>query len=211
MTTLRNIALASTAFVLASICTASATTITFEGAVNDSGEMVPVTPYTEGGFTLTNLQGGYSDGIFGSTSGGNTNGTATFGWCSICNNGSSNVIELTAAGGTAFSLASLDAAFLEGGSGPQSIVAVGDLVGGGTITETLVLSAAWTTFNLSGFNSVLSVDFSAGSASFPDPAFDNLVVTTAVPEPSTWAMMILGFAGIGYMAYRRRNSALHVA
>jgi hypothetical protein len=28
-------------------------------------------------------------------------------------------------------------------------------------------------------------------------------VVTAVPEPSTWAMMILGFAGIGFMAYRR--------
>ena len=26
-----------------------------------------------------------------------------------------------------------------------------------------------------------------------------------VPEPSTWAMMILGFAGVGFMAYRRRN------
>jgi hypothetical protein len=30
-------------------------------------------------------------------------------------------------------------------------------------------------------------------------------VASAVPEPSTWAMMILGFAGIGFMAYRRRN------
>jgi PEP-CTERM motif len=28
--------------------------------------------------------------------------------------------------------------------------------------------------------------------------------TTSVPEPSTWAMMILGFAGIGFMAYRRK-------
>jgi hypothetical protein len=27
----------------------------------------------------------------------------------------------------------------------------------------------------------------------------------AVPEPPTWAMMILGFAGIGFMAYRRRS------
>jgi hypothetical protein len=26
----------------------------------------------------------------------------------------------------------------------------------------------------------------------------------AVPEPSTWAMMILGFFGVGFMAYRRR-------
>lgn len=30
---------------------------------------------------------------------------------------------------------------------------------------------------------------------------------SAVPEPSTWAMMILGFAGVGYLAYRRRNQA----
>jgi hypothetical protein len=29
-------------------------------------------------------------------------------------------------------------------------------------------------------------------------------VNAAVPEPSTWAMMILGFAGVGFMAYRRR-------
>ena len=29
--------------------------------------------------------------------------------------------------------------------------------------------------------------------------------TAAVPEPSTWAMMILGFAGISFMAYRRKS------
>jgi hypothetical protein len=28
--------------------------------------------------------------------------------------------------------------------------------------------------------------------------------TAAVPEPSTWAMMIFGFAGLGFMAYRRK-------
>jgi hypothetical protein len=35
----------------------------------------------------------------------------------------------------------------------------------------------------------------------------------AVPEPATWAMMILGFAGIGFMAYRRKQNgpALRVA
>jgi hypothetical protein len=31
------------------------------------------------------------------------------------------------------------------------------------------------------------------------------VITAAVPEPSTWAMMVLGFFGIGFMAYRRRD------
>jgi small ligand-binding sensory domain FIST len=32
-----------------------------------------------------------------------------------------------------------------------------------------------------------------------------IAAVTAVPEPSTWAMMILGFAGIGFMAYRRKT------
>jgi hypothetical protein len=27
----------------------------------------------------------------------------------------------------------------------------------------------------------------------------------AVPEPATWAMMILGFAGVGFIAYRRTS------
>jgi PEP-CTERM motif len=36
----------------------------------------------------------------------------------------------------------------------------------------------------------------------------------AIPEPSTWAMMLLGFAGLGFAAYRkahRARSALSVA
>ena len=32
-------------------------------------------------------------------------------------------------------------------------------------------------------------------------------IIPAIPEPSTWFMMILGFAGVGYLAYRRRNQA----
>jgi hypothetical protein len=31
-------------------------------------------------------------------------------------------------------------------------------------------------------------------------------VAPSVPEPSTWAMMILSFAGVSFMAYRRRNN-----
>jgi len=33
----------------------------------------------------------------------------------------------------------------------------------------------------------------------------------AVPEPPTWVMMILGFVGLGYMAYRRKNGTLRFA
>lgn len=44
-----------------------------------------------------------------------------------------------------------------------------------------------------------SNDFSSG--------FDNVVISTVngVPEPSTWAMMILGLAVVGVMAYRRKS------
>ena len=34
---------------------------------------------------------------------------------------------------------------------------------------------------------------------------------SAVPEPSTWAMMIIGFAGVGFMAYRRNSKSALMA
>jgi hypothetical protein len=37
-----------------------------------------------------------------------------------------------------------------------------------------------------------------------DFVVDNIGITANVPEPATWAMMIFGFLGIGFLAYRRR-------
>ena len=37
--------------------------------------------------------------------------------------------------------------------------------------------------------------------------FTDVVGAGAVPEPSTWAMMLLGFAGLGWSAYRGRIAA----
>jgi hypothetical protein len=31
-------------------------------------------------------------------------------------------------------------------------------------------------------------------------------IAAAVPEPSTWVMMLLGFAGLGFVAYRRKQN-----
>jgi hypothetical protein len=62
------------------------------------------------------------------------------------------------------------------------------------------------TFNLGGED----IEFAPTEAI----AFDETTgVTSAVPEPSTWAMMILGFCGLGFMAYRRKQNgaALSVA
>jgi len=40
-----------------------------------------------------------------------------------------------------------------------------------------------------------------------DVRITDVTLADAVPEPSTWAMMILGFAGVGFLVYRRRNQA----
>jgi hypothetical protein len=42
-------------------------------------------------------------------------------------------------------------------------------------------------------------DFIVSGTGFTD-------LTTGVPEPSTWAMLLIGFAGIGSMAYRRKQN-----
>jgi PEP-CTERM motif-containing protein len=37
------------------------------------------------------------------------------------------------------------------------------------------------------------------------------VLTAAVPEPSSWAMLLIGFAGVGFMAYRRKSKPARLA
>jgi len=54
----------------------------------------------------------------------------------------------------------------------------------------------------SNFSALDAADDSLSVASFT-PHF--MLLTSAVPEPSTWAMMILGFCGVAFVAYRRRN------
>jgi hypothetical protein len=39
----------------------------------------------------------------------------------------------------------------------------------------------------------------------PTVGATNALIASPVPEPTTWAMMILGFCGLGFMAYRRKS------
>jgi hypothetical protein len=55
-----------------------------------------------------------------------------------------------------------------------------------------------------GFSETTPIKYFELSGSFIGIA--NLTaMTSPVPEPSTWAMMLLGFAGLGFMAYRRKS------
>lgn len=51
----------------------------------------------------------------------------------------------------------------------------------------------------------------APGAIFPTVTDLGTATISAVPEPSTWAMMILGFAAVAFVTYRRRNRAVALA
>jgi hypothetical protein len=56
---------------------------------------------------------------------------------------------------------------------------------------------------LTAFGTLLAVPGSPLASAF---TVTSVVVTPGVPEPSTWAMMLIGFAGLAYATRRRRNA-----
>ena len=85
-----------------------------------------------------------------------------------------------------------------------------------TTTGTLLGSAVFSTIGTVSTTTALTfpADYTVtevyklvpgGSPTFTGASLSSITVTgtTVVPETSTWAMMILGFAGLGYAAFRR--------
>ncbi len=70
------------------------------------------------------------------------------------------------------------------------------------------------TFRISSFFDVfveLTLDTPTPLHASRGPIELTLSPVVAVPEPSTWAMMLLGFAGIGFVAYRRKSKPALIA
>jgi PEP-CTERM motif len=44
-----------------------------------------------------------------------------------------------------------------------------------------------------------------------DPITVPVALTVGTPEPSTWAMMLVGFAGLGFAGYRRTRKPVSIA
>ena len=59
--------------------------------------------------------------------------------------------------------------------------------------------AGYHVFTVAGPNLINNASWSIG---------EGVLQVAAVPEPSTWLMMILGFAIVGFAAYRRRDAKL---
>lgn len=72
----------------------------------------------------------------------------------------------------------------------------------------------WTqyTYNFvaTGPNTVLSFAADQSAGCCYGPALDNVRIINAVPEPSTWAMMLVGFGTIGFGMRRRKGDQVLV-
>jgi hypothetical protein len=53
--------------------------------------------------------------------------------------------------------------------------------------------------------SVVPQNFGDMSAQFVTRSGNQIIASTAVPEPGTWALMLVGFAGLGYAGFRQNR------
>jgi len=61
------------------------------------------------------------------------------------------------------------------------------------------------TINANLGNEIFTVGATFANAQGGPETISAVHLTGAIPEPSTWAMVILGFFGVGFMAYRRKG------
>lgn len=80
----------------------------------------------------------------------------------------------------------------------------------GTYSETVARSRPFVSYALqfisSGSGSLLLTFGGAGPNDSAGPILDNILVDSAVPEPSSWLMLLAGFGMVGVAARRRRVS-----
>ncbi|MHA6723417.1 PEPxxWA-CTERM sorting domain-containing protein [Sphingomonas sp. RS2018] len=171
--------------------TAGLTTLTFNGL---SG--------------YTNINAGFALALIDSWD--SDNGSPAPDYLDIFVNGA-QVLQLTAANtsGNATRL----------GGGTQT--AFGSYLYNGAFNDRIVdMSTATALQNLSAINGTLTLGIRASGAGFQygnDESWgiDNIrlsgtAVNSAVPEPATWAMMMLGFGGMGYAVRRKPRVAARI-
>ena len=191
--------LAATAAAVSAPAFAATTVLDFNGYSNQ----IYGAPTVQSGFELGNVAGDEQHFHFiDSTQFGlASNGT------SVLLNDRDTSIFLRAVNGSAFSLSSVDVAAAFNNSPASSLTISGFFKGLQTGSLTIANLGAFQTVSTSGFLNVDRVVFDGlgGGGGFE---LDNLALgaASAVPEPATWAMMLLGFGLIGSSLRNRRRS-----
>jgi PEP-CTERM motif len=119
-----------------------------------------------------------------------------------------NTITLTQNNGKPFTLKSIDLARNFPFDPAPTVTFTGDLVGGGTVTESFTVTTpagtrAFQTFDFTGFTNVTSVSWGQPQLSEGLHQFTNIDILT-IPEPASLALAGIGLAvGTGYVLRRR--------
>ena len=177
---------------------ARADTITFSTLEQAGTNLIHIPdPYFESGYKIQN------GGELYFAQQGNTQYAGSAGLHERISNG---LITLSRADGNTFTLTSIDLSVLHPQGVSPSVVFVGTLAGGGTVTQTFlptVFGFRTFTFN-SSFANLLNVSWHQGTDDFNAHQFDNIVVSSA-PEPATMALLGTGLLGIATGVHKRRR------
>jgi hypothetical protein len=169
---------------------AMADVITFDGVGPGVGSHAVPSPYQELNYSISAPNGLYYLGFGDPRYAGENN---------LFDNNYQDTTTLTTIDGRPFAIQSIDLAEMYLGARPatEPTTFTGTLVGGGTVTQTFdVSNASFQTYLFSGgFSGLTSLSWTATTET---PQFANINVST-VPEPATWAMMLVGFGGLGAM------------
>ena len=180
---------------------ANADTLTFSTLEQAGTSLIHIAdPYFESGYKIQN------GGELYYAQQGNTQYAGSAGLHERISNG---LITLSRADGSRFTLTSIDLSTLHPQGVSPAVVFVGTLAGGGTVTQTFTPTAfGFHTFVFSGsFTNLLNVTWHQGSDDFNAHQFDNIVVSSSVPEPASMILLGSGLVGVGGVARRRRSKS----
>jgi hypothetical protein len=187
---------------------AAASAVPVTGQISISGYAEAVGSVGFGSATGIDFANGSGTSVTGtsgaiSSYGGGTGSFAALGPC----NGSCGTIKDIASFATTGPVSSFFT-FTTGGPNVSFDLATITSVTHNTAADSLTFTAVGT-IDFTGFDPTAATFVLSAQGDNID-SFSAVANVAAVPEPSTWAMMILGFAGISFMAYRRKSAALAV-
>jgi PEP-CTERM motif len=208
--------LAAVLFGLAAVPARGDTVLTFQDVLAAKGSDVPFfDPIQTQGFTLTatNPPTGFSAGFeaHGPSSpfyAGEV-GIVAF---APATSPPDNVIELTQTNGQPFDLVSIDLARNSAFDPAPTVTFTGTKAGGGTVMESFTVTvpsgtAAFQTFDFTGFAGLTAVTWGQPQLSAGLHQFSRIDIASAVPEPSSLLLLSVGLAAVGGVACHRRRLA----